>query len=60
VIEHDDVQSRVLEDLSKAVNYRRWLAGLAAPYLGDDPIEIGAGNGDYAVEWLHAAPADPH
>jgi SAM-dependent methyltransferase len=56
VIEHDDVQSRALEDLSNAVNYRRWLAGLAAPYLGDDPIEIGAGIGDYAIEWLRTLP----
>jgi 16S rRNA A1518/A1519 N6-dimethyltransferase RsmA/KsgA/DIM1 with predicted DNA glycosylase/AP lyase activity len=53
---HEDVQSRVLEDLSEAVNYRRWLADLARPYLGDDPIEVGAGIGDYAVEWLRALP----
>jgi ubiquinone/menaquinone biosynthesis C-methylase UbiE len=56
VIEHDDVQSRVLEDLSEAVNYRRWLAALVRPYLGDDPIEIGAGIGDYAAEWLPTLP----
>jgi ubiquinone/menaquinone biosynthesis C-methylase UbiE len=51
-----DVQSRVLEDLSEAVNYRRWLAGLVRPHLGDDPIEIGSGIGDYAAEWLPALP----
>jgi hypothetical protein len=56
VIEYDDVQSRVLEDLSEAVHYRRWLAALAGPYLGDDPIEIGAGIGDYAAEWLPTLP----
>ncbi|GAA0710653.1 hypothetical protein [Dactylosporangium roseum] len=54
--EHDDVQTRVLEDLSDAVHYRRWLAGLAEPYLGDDPIEIGAGIGDYAAEWVSTLP----
>jgi SAM-dependent methyltransferase len=50
------VQSGVLEDLSEAVNYRHWLAGLAAPYLGDHPIEIGSGIGDYAAEWLQTVP----
>jgi SAM-dependent methyltransferase len=49
------MQSGVLEDLTEAVNYRHWLASLAAPYLGDDPIEIGSGIGDYAAEWLDAA-----
>jgi SAM-dependent methyltransferase len=53
---HDDVQSQVLEDLSEAVNYRRWLAGLAHDHLGDDPIEISAGAGDYAAEWLTTLP----
>ena len=53
---HEDVQSQVLEDLADAVNYRRWLAGLAGGYLGDDPIEVGAGIGDYAAEWLPALP----
>src|SRR5258705_5176721 len=52
--EHGDHQSRVLEDLSEAVNYRRWLASMASPYLGDDPIEFGSGIGDYAAEWLPA------
>jgi SAM-dependent methyltransferase len=45
------LQSAVLEDLSEAVRYRRWLADLARPYLGDDPIEVGSGTGDYALEW---------
>jgi precorrin-6B methylase 2 len=46
-----DVQTSVLEDLSTAVRYRRWLASLASPHLGERPIEIGSGTGDYAVEW---------
>jgi SAM-dependent methyltransferase len=33
------------------VRYRRWLAGLARPYLGGHPVEIGSGNGAYAQEW---------
>jgi SAM-dependent methyltransferase len=44
------LQSRVLEDLRGARNYRRWLVSLVDPYLGDDPIEIGSGIGDYAAE----------
>lgn len=43
------VQSQVLEDLTEAVNYRRWQAELALPYLGEDPLEIGSGNGDFAA-----------
>jgi SAM-dependent methyltransferase len=46
------LQSAVLEDLSDAVNYQRWLAGLARPHLGDDPLEIGSGLGHYVAEWL--------
>jgi SAM-dependent methyltransferase len=48
------LQTAVLEDLAGAVRYRRWLAELARPFLGDDPIEIGSGTGDYAVEWASA------
>lgn len=46
------LQSDVLEELSDARRYRRWLADLARPYLGTEPIEIGSGTGDYALEWL--------
>jgi hypothetical protein len=45
------LQTQVLESLAGAVRYRRWLADLARPYLGEHPIEIGSGNGDYAQEW---------
>ena len=48
----NDVQIRVLEALSGARNYRRWVCELAQPHLGDDPLEIGSGLGDYAQEWL--------
>ena len=46
-----DLQSQTLEDLASAVNYRRWLVSLAAPYLGEHAIEIGSGFGDYAEDW---------
>jgi len=51
VVEGDGpLQSAVLEDLSDARNYRRWIADLVARHLGDDPIEVGSGNGDMAAE----------
>jgi SAM-dependent methyltransferase len=59
------VQEEVLEGLATAVNHRRWFVELALPYLGDNPIEIGSGLGDYAVEWaphlqrFTATEADP-
>ena len=59
------VQTEVLEGLATAVNHRRWFVELAIPFLGDDPIEIGSGLGDYALEWaphftrFTATEADP-
>jgi hypothetical protein len=46
------LQTEVLEDLSDAYRYRRWLADLVRPYLGRYPVEIGSGTGDYALEWI--------
>lgn len=48
------LQTQVLEDLAEARNYRRWFARLALPHVGDDPLEIGSGLGDYAAEWVDA------
>ena len=48
------LQSEVLESLASAVRYRDWLTALARPWLGDDPIELGSGFGDYALTWLAA------
>ena len=46
-------QSTVLENLvGSAPNYQSWLVSMAVPYLGDDPIELGSGLGDYAGSWL--------
>ncbi|MBB2944671.1 ubiquinone/menaquinone biosynthesis C-methylase UbiE [Actinoplanes lutulentus] len=50
------IQSEVLEGLATAVNHRRWFVELALPYLGDNPIEIGSGLGDYAIEWSEHLP----
>jgi SAM-dependent methyltransferase len=50
------IQSEVLEGLATAVNHRRWFIELALPYLGDNPIEIGSGLGDYALEWSERLP----
>jgi hypothetical protein len=49
-------QSEVLEGLAMAVNHRKWFVSFATPYLGDDPIEVSAGLGDYAAEWRAQAP----
>ena len=46
------IQAAVLEGLAEAGNHRRWFAGFATPYLGEHPIEVGSGLGDYAAEWL--------
>ena len=59
------LQTAILEGLSEAVNYRGWLASLAIPWLGEDPIEVGSGTGDYAAMWadlgfsIVATEADP-
>jgi SAM-dependent methyltransferase len=46
------LQSQTLESVASAVNYHAWLTDLARPHLGDHPIEIGSGLGDYACTWL--------
>jgi SAM-dependent methyltransferase len=45
-------QHDVLVALSECANHRRWFAGFAKPFLGEHPIEIGSGLGDYAREWI--------
>ena len=47
-----DTQRDVLEALSGCRNHRVWFARFADPYLGEHPIEIGSGLGDYAREWI--------
>jgi SAM-dependent methyltransferase len=45
-------QTSVLESMADAPNYQAWLLSMAWPFLGDDPIELGSGLGDYAQAWL--------
>jgi ubiquinone/menaquinone biosynthesis C-methylase UbiE len=47
-------QCDVLVALAQCRNHRKWFAGFASPYLGEHPIEIGSGLGDYALEWIPA------
>jgi hypothetical protein len=46
------LQSETLESLASAVHYNSWLTSLARQHLGDSPIELGSGLGDYAQAWL--------
>ena len=52
------LQSLALESLTSAVNYQAWICELIRPYLGDDPLEIGSGIGDYAATWVEGG--QPH
>lgn len=52
VLGDTDLQTAVLESNAEAVNYHNWLCSLAWPYLGEHPIEIGSGLGEYAQAWL--------
>ena len=46
------IQCDVLVALAECQNHRKWFAGFEKPYLGEHPIEIGSGLGDYALEWI--------
>jgi SAM-dependent methyltransferase len=48
------LQSQTLESVASAVEYHDWLTSLAQPYLGQHPVELGSGLGDYAQRWLDA------
>jgi SAM-dependent methyltransferase len=48
------LQSQTLEAVADAVNYHDWLTSLALPFLGQHPVELGSGLGDYALQWLSA------
>jgi SAM-dependent methyltransferase len=52
VLGNSAAQSRSLESVASAVRYHDWLASLARPWLGDRPLELGSGLGDYARRWL--------
>ena len=62
-----ELQSQTLESLTTTVNYHDWLTSMAVPFLGDRPLEVGSGLGDYAEAWLAAgvpeltvSEVDPH
>ncbi len=46
------IQCDVLVALAECRNHRKWFAGFAKSFLGEHPIEIGSGLGDYALEWI--------
>jgi SAM-dependent methyltransferase len=46
------IQCDVLVALAECRNHRKWFADFAKPYLGEHPIEIGSGLGDYALQWI--------
>ena len=48
------IQCEVLVALAECRNHRKWFARFAAPFLGEHPIEIGSGLGDYALQWIPA------
>lgn len=52
VLGNSVLQSQTLESLASARRYHAWLTGLALPYLGEHPVELGSGLGDYAERWL--------
>lgn len=52
VLGDSKAQSRSLESVASAVRYHDWLTSLARPWLGDHPVELGSGLGDYARRWL--------
>lgn len=45
-------QCDVLVALAECANHRKWFADFAKPYLGEHPVEIGSGLGDYALQWI--------
>ena len=50
----EPIQHGVLETLEAARNYNAWIASLALPFLGANPIEVGSGTGTLARFWLEA------
>jgi len=48
----NELQSQTLESVASAVHYHEWLTDLGRPHLGEHPLELGSGLGDYAQRWL--------
>jgi len=52
VLGDSELQTQTLEDVGTAKRYHSWLIDLARPHLGEHPLELGSGLGDYAQRWL--------
>lgn len=50
----ESLQVEILEELTSAVNYRRWLIGKSLNKIGSRPFELGSGSGVYAEEIISA------
>jgi hypothetical protein len=48
------LQVEILEELTFAVNYRKWLIGKSLNEIGSRPFELGSGSGVYAQEIINA------
>ncbi len=51
----ESLQVEILEELTSAVNYRRWLIGKSLGEIGSHPFELGSGSGVYAEEIIKEA-----
>jgi SAM-dependent methyltransferase len=54
-IEEDPFFARDLEQMAKAINYRRWQFCMIAPYIKGKVLEIGAGIGNFTPELARCA-----
>jgi hypothetical protein len=50
--QNESLQVEVLEELTSAVNYRKWLISKCYKEVGARPFELGSGSGIYAQELL--------
>ena len=46
----ESLQVEILEELTSAINYRRWLIAKSLNKIGSHPFELGSGSGVYAEE----------
>ena len=48
----DDHGGEILDRLSRAPRFTRWMADVIAPYVGDRVLEVGAGTGNMSVNLM--------
>jgi hypothetical protein len=51
--QNESLQVEVLEELTSAINYRKWLISKCNKEVGARPFELGSGSGIYAQELLN-------